>query len=64
MNDNSAAGLLFGGLGIGILLFYIAIAVFFVYMYWRIATKAGYPGWYALGLLIPCLNLIDQFPVN
>jgi hypothetical protein len=39
-------------------LFIIAILVFTIYIQWRIASKAGYPGAYSLLLLIPLVNLI------
>ncbi len=29
--------------------------------WWRIFSKAGYPGWYALSLLVPVLNLAALF---
>ena len=37
---------------------YVAMIGFGLYMYWRIAGKAGWPGWYSLGLVVPVLNLV------
>ena len=34
------------------------LSVFFLVPCWKIATKAGHPGWYALALCVPLLNLI------
>lgn len=42
---------------LAILLIYGAIFAFMVWIYWRIASKAGYPGAYALLMLVPCVNL-------
>jgi hypothetical protein len=36
----------------------LAMTVFFVYIYWRIAVKAGYPGAMSLLLLIPLANFV------
>ncbi len=30
---------------------------------WRIARKLGYPGWYAVALWVPVLNLIALYTV-
>ncbi len=38
-------------------LLYLALIVFGFSLYWRIVGKAGWPGWYSLGLLVPLLNL-------
>jgi len=37
---------------------YVAMIGFGFSMYWRIIGKAGWPGWYSLGLLVPVLNLV------
>ncbi len=29
--------------------------------FWLICTKAGFPGWYALAMLFPCLNILLLF---
>lgn len=39
-------------------LFVIIIVVLSIVIYWRIASKAGYPGAYSLLMLIPLVNLI------
>jgi hypothetical protein len=41
-----------------VLAFYLAIAAVFLVAYWRIITKAGYPGWYLLLALVPCVNIV------
>lgn len=52
MNSSDSAGAAaFGLLGVA-LLFYIAIVGFMIFVYWKVATKAGYPGWYSLGFLV------------
>ena len=44
---------LLGGLGaIGIII-YLAVAVFYIFVYWKVFEKAGLPGW---GILIPIYN--------
>ena len=43
------------GLGIGMMLFYLAIAAFLVICFWKVFTKAGKPGWAAI---VPIYNLI------
>ncbi|HVT13137.1 MAG TPA: hypothetical protein VHE55_12810 [Fimbriimonadaceae bacterium] len=52
--DNAIAAGSFGA----ILIFEMVLVVLMVVVYWKIATKAGYPGWYALAVIVPCLNLI------
>jgi hypothetical protein len=55
----SAGGALGTGIGLVlILVFYAAILGLIVALYWKIATKAGYPGWYALLMFLPCVNLV------
>ena len=52
MDNNSAnafAGLFAGGFLFSFFLFFVAITVFFVWLFWRVFAKAGYSG--ALGLL-------------
>ncbi len=29
-----------------------------MWIYWRIVSKTGWPGWYVLGMLVPILNLV------
>jgi hypothetical protein len=36
----------------------VFLSAFVVAPFWKIATKAGYPGWYALAYFIPFLNVI------
>ena len=36
-------------------LLFVAVGV---WINWRITQKAGFPGWYSLGLIVPFLNLI------
>jgi hypothetical protein len=36
----------------------IGFSVFMVYCYWRICTKAGFPGPLALLSLVPCVNFL------
>ncbi|MBV8082746.1 MAG: hypothetical protein JO347_06295 [Candidatus Eremiobacteraeota bacterium] len=38
--------------------FALIIAVLGLWMNWRITAKAGFPGWYSLGLLAPFVGLI------
>jgi MFS family permease len=50
-------GTMMGGIGAGIILvgvlFFLAIIAFFIFLYWRIFTKAGMSGPLALLLLVP-----------
>jgi uncharacterized membrane protein YhaH (DUF805 family) len=41
-----------------ILLFF---GVLLVWPWWRIFSKAGYPGWYALSQLLPLVNVLALF---
>jgi hypothetical protein len=43
------------GLGIGIIIFYLALMVFMIVTYWVLFVKAGQPGW---AVLIPIYNII------
>lgn len=29
--------------------------------FWMICAKAGFPGWYSLAMLFPCLNIVLLF---
>ena len=51
------AGLAVGAL-IGMMVLYAALIAFGVYLYVRIARKAGYSGWYAALLFVPVANLV------
>jgi hypothetical protein len=37
---------------------FLALFIFQMYCYWRVAMKSGYPGAYSLLLLIPLVNII------
>lgn len=43
------------------LLVVLFIAVFTVFPFWFICSKAGFPGWISLAVLIPVLNLLLLF---
>jgi hypothetical protein len=59
MNSTSGSDALASGLGILFALaFYGAILALVIAIYYKIVSKAGYPGWYALLMLIPCVNFI------
>ena len=53
MSDAEAAAA--AGIGLGFLIFMLAIIIFFIAVYWKIFTKAGKPGW---AVLIPIYNII------
>jgi len=58
-NTNTAGGTAaLGAFFAAYFLFIIIIAVIAIIMYWRIASKAGYPGAYSLLMLVPLVNLI------
>ena len=44
-------------IGVPELLIIVLLAVFFVLPVWKIFSKAGYPGYWSLGLFIPLLNI-------
>ena len=54
MNDNNM-GVVAAGIGAGMVVFWLAICVFFVVCMWRIFTKAGQPGWASI---IPIYNAV------
>jgi hypothetical protein len=54
----SNLGAAIAGLGIVFFLFSLVIAIFFVYVWWRIFSKAGYSGAMSLLLLVPIANLV------
>jgi hypothetical protein len=60
MYDNSYRNSLGAGIGLIIIIWLSAIA-FGLYMNWRVARKAGYPGAYSLLLFIPLVNLVVLF---
>ena len=44
-----------GGVGIGIMVFYLLFLVFFTFVGWKLFDKAGKPGWAAL---VPIYNMV------
>lgn len=50
---NALAGMM-GAMG----LVWLAVVVFFIFLYWKIFSKAGFSGWISLLLLVPIVNLI------
>jgi hypothetical protein len=48
------------GLSLIWLLFVLAVLLFAIYCWWRVAVKCGYPGAYSLLLLIPLVNIVIQ----
>jgi len=44
-----------GGIGAGLIIVYIILAIFYIIVMWKIFVKAGKPGW---GCLIPIYNTI------
>jgi hypothetical protein len=49
-----------GGVGVVGSIFYLVVAVFFIYCLWRIFAKAGKPGWAAI---IPIYNFIVELEI-
>src|SRR5262245_37900984 len=49
--DDAAAA----GVGVGIMVFYLVILVFFAFVGWKLFDKAGKPGWAAL---VPIYNMV------
>jgi hypothetical protein len=56
--DNAAAGAAAAGAFGAIIIVYAIIIALALVVYWKIVSKAGYPGWYSLGMLVPCVNLV------
>lgn len=52
---DSGSGAALGIVGIIILIFWVAVAVFYIATFWKIFSKAGRPGWLAI---IPIVNTI------
>lgn len=52
---NAAAGAALAGLGVGMMIFWLAIVVLMVASLWKVFVKAGEPGWAAI---IPIYNII------
>ncbi len=64
-----------GGMGIGLILllaaFYLAVIGLSIWVYVRIAQKAGYSGWWVLATFVPIFNIVvlvlfatKQWPVE
>jgi hypothetical protein len=49
-----------GGLGAGLIILYLVLAVFYIVVMWKIFVKAGKPGW---GCIIPIYNIILQMEI-
>jgi hypothetical protein len=63
MNDNGfgtdpAASAAAAGIGVGMILVYLVVLALMCFCYWKVVTKAGYPGYYSLLLFVPCVNLV------
>lgn len=41
----------------GVMIFYIAMIAFFILIYWKIWSKAGFNGAWSLLMLIPLVNI-------
>jgi hypothetical protein len=57
VSDDTTGALGLGALGM-LLFFYLGAIAFSVYVYVRIARKAGYSGWWAAVLFVPVANLV------
>ncbi len=57
--DPATTGFL-AGMGVGSIIFYIAVIVFMLIVMWKIYAKAGQPGWAAI---IPIYNLVVMFKI-
>jgi len=58
-NENSApSGAALGAFLAAYGIFLIIVVVVTIVIYWRIASKAGYPGAYSLLMLVPLVNLV------
>lgn len=57
--DPATTGFL-AGMGVGSIIFYIAVIVFMLIVMWKIYAKAGQPGWAAI---IPIYNLVVMFRI-
>jgi hypothetical protein len=49
------------GIGSTELLFLLFFGVIFILPFWKIFTKAGFPGWLSLLMLIPFANVLMLF---
>lgn len=56
MRDNMITGLITGSPSILVMCLIVGIVA--VVAFWRICAKAGFPGWYGVGVVIPMVNLL------
>ncbi len=49
------------GIGSTELLFILFFGIIFILPFWKIFTKAGFPGWLSLFMLIPLANILMLF---
>jgi len=56
--DQTGVDVMLGGLGLVWLVICLATFVFGVYLYMRVASKAGWPGSYGLLMFIPVANIV------
>ena len=50
-----------GPIGPTEIIFILMIVLIYVWPFWKILKKAGYPGWYFVVVFIPGVNLIAWF---
>lgn len=43
------------------LIIVVLMTVIFIFPFWMIASKAGFPGWISLAILVPFLNIALLF---
>jgi len=55
MNNASLSSGILAGVGVTMIIIYLAILILMIAAYWKIFTKAGKPGW---AVLIPIYNVI------
>ncbi len=60
MYDNMYATEAGTGFGVGLIIFYFALIIFFYVLLWKIFVKAGKPGW---GCIVPIYNVILQLEI-
>ncbi len=56
--STQAAGGILAGFGIVGTIVFLAVGIFFLYLYSRIFSKAGYSPWLCLLMIVPLVNLI------